>query len=810
MLRMSDAPNNSASVRERFAGKWQIPAALVSLFLVIVVALQVKSPDRKLTIEQHLDRIVRMVDQRMFVQARAVSERLLEWPELTDKQRGILKLQIARAAYGQAERNLDKTQSGARRIIELYGEATQLGASLTDVDHRRLAQLSERINEPVAAVRHYQHAREKSPGPALDDRRRIIELSEYPLNKPREQIAQMLDAFIDDAQESLGDLAWALGRRLEMLSTQSGWQAANQLIERFAPRFEGASHEAEFDYLKALALWGSRRYDDAERLLRDLMGRVTVSDPVYPKAGWLLGQVVMFDGQPQRPQEALSIFRDVISSRADRYYVTASWVGMAEAQAYLRRHREALDAYRAAIEDIASTRGHRLVNPDTIRASLTVFSNQRRQAGDLETALEYLQLAMELLPKDNPELLGQYLDRLGDLQAAVGRSFLAQAESTDDADERDRLTKAGQQLLEEAGESYFAQASINTLNETVASRAMWSAAGMFDEAGRDERAIDVLRTYLAERPDSAVIPHLLLRLGNTLKRVGRCAEAVEVFQKAYSEYPRSIHANAALIPLAECFMVMGEEHFDKAKTALLAITEDSDIYTPAAPEYREALLLLGTLFSRQDRFEEAIVYLEEFLTNYGQQDRAVSALFLTAEAYRKSAMAIKQEILSPDFSGDTGRLASERIRRLRVAVRLYADMQRRAESVIASESRISPQVLEAYKREALLNRAWTLFELGQYQDALRLYEQAAWAYRDSVAGLGAFVQAINCHVYLGNDEQSRLALRRALYLVNSIPDEAFEQTEGLETREHWRRYFTWVGEVLSQRERTTPLAGASS
>jgi len=807
---MSDATYNATSLRERFAGKWQIPAALISALLLAAVALNVKSPDRQLTVEQHLERAVRLIDQGLFLQARQICDRVLTWPEITDHQRGLLKLKIARASYGQAQRNFDNSDAGARRLIKAYEAATEFGAELTGVDHRRLAQLHERIDELVAALREYENARVKTLPPALSDRRRIIELSEYPLNKSSEQIASMLDAFIEDAGDSIDDLSWALGRRLEMLSTDEGWRAANELIQRFAPKFENTAYAPEFDYLTALALWGSKRYDKAERLLRDLMGRITVSDPVYSKAGWLLGRVVMFDGKPQRPQEAAAIFQDVISTHADRYYTTASWVGMAEALAYLRRHDEALKAYRTAIDDIASMRGHRLVNPDTIRASLSVISNERRHADDLETALDYLRLAMELVSPDDHDVRGQYLDRLGDLSAALGRSKIEESHrrrAEVDTVEADRLEKAGAHYLSESGEAYFELASLSTLNEARAARAMWAAAGMFDEAGLDERAIHVLRTYLAERPGSDVIPHLLLRLGQTLKRVGRCDEAVEVFQRAFSEYPRSIHANAALVPMAECYMAMGPEHAAKAEQALLAITENSEIYTPAAPEYRDALLALGEHYSNQERYEDAIVILDEFVTNHGDDARMTSALFLTAEAYRKSAMAIKEELLDPSFAGDAGRMATERIRRLRLAEQLYAAMRDRTD--VESAADWTP-LQRVYAREALLNQAWTLFELGRYADALKLYERATWVYKDSPAGLGAYMQAINCHIFLGNHREAILALRRATHMVETIDEEKFTQTEGLETRADWRRYFQWVGETLSADGGKDVAPGATS
>ena len=166
------------------------------------------------------------------------------------------------------------------------------------------------------------------PEPALDVRRRVIELSEYPLEVESQRIDALLDGFIVDAQDRPRELAWALSRRAERLFDEGHWPQAHELLEAHAGRFRDTPFEAEFDFLTALPLWGAKRYDDAELMLRELLNRVTPSDPVYPKAGWLLGKVVLFDGQVQRPEEAVAIFREVIASRADRYYMPASWVGI--------------------------------------------------------------------------------------------------------------------------------------------------------------------------------------------------------------------------------------------------------------------------------------------------------------------------------------------------------------------------------------------------------------------------------------------------------------------------------------------------
>lgn len=808
---MSKAVPQSGSLRERIAGKWQIPALIVSTALLIVVAVNVRSPDRKVPITDHLDYIVRLIDQRMFIPASDLSSRLLRREDLVDGDRAVLTLLLARANFGEAQRTQDDSRSTARSVAQLFHDAVTLGAELTGPDHRTLALTSRRLDQYELAVRHYEQAAELLPAPALDVRRPIIELSEYPLKVEPQRIDSLLDSFIVDAQDAPRDLAWALSRRAERYFDDGDWPQAHELLEAYVERFRGTPFEAEFDYLTALTLWGAKRYDDAELLLRELLNRVTPSDPVYPKAGWLLGKVVLFDGQVQRPEEAVAIFREVISSRADRYYMTASWVGMAEALAYLRRYEQSLDAYRAALEDIGATIGHRLVNPDVIRASLTVVSDRLRREGDLATALEYMRLATQLVSREDLSLYSQYLERLGDLLAATAHERLNEAKEFgpgDDADAaRRRLVADAELLLAEAGETYFELSSVSTLNEERAATAMWTAAGLFDEAGNDGRAITVLETYLMHRPQSTLVPRVLLRLGRTLQKVGRYEDAVNAFQRNYSEYPRSIHANESLIPLAESLMALGGDHELQAEKALLEVVQDSDIYTPDAPEYRDAMFLLGRYYSRRAEHERTIAVLDEFVQRYATDSRIDSAMFLIADAYRQSAQVIKDELLDPRFAGEAKRLIAEREQRLNEAAARFRAVIQRLE--LRSAATLSP-LEQIYLQDAVLGEAASLFDLGRYAEALNLYERAAWTYKDQPAALGAYVQIINCFVILGRDAEARAALRRAQYLTEAITDESFDPAGDLETRADWKRYFDWVADVLRAGAELEPAMGSTS
>jgi len=285
-----------------------------------------------------------------------------------------------------------------------------------------------------------------------------------------------------------------------------------------------------------------------------------------------------------------------------------------------------------------------------------------------------------------------------------------------------------------------------------------------------------------------------LRLGGALQAAGRFEEAVEIYQRNCSQFPRSPHAAASLIPLAECFIARGNEYSSQAEQALLTIIEDSAIFTPQAVEYRDAMFLLGKLRCHDRRFEQAIPILSEAIQNYPDDPRVLQARFLLADAYQQSALDIRNhELPNPERVGATEHLRAEVTRRLGEAAQRFHAMVALIEE--RGETGLS-DLEQVYLRDARLYEADCLFALGRHAEALSLYERAAWIYKDSPVALGAYVQIINCYVLLSREAEALRALRRAQYLAGTIPDEAFESVSAFESRESWQRYFDWVSEIL--------------
>ncbi|GAG38555.1 unnamed protein product, partial [marine sediment metagenome] len=251
-----------------------------------------------------------------------------------------------------------------------------------------------------------------------------------------------------------------------------------------------------------------------------------------------------------------------------------------------------------------------ILNREVVRASMTVVAEQLRRTGRLETALTFLVPASELVDPKDVELLSTYLQRLGDWRSGLARLLRRRAEELPPGPQheaqRNELYERARALFASAGETFLELALVNTLNEPRSAAATWQAADRFDEAGARLRTIAVLREFVRERPLNELVPRALLRLGQSLQSLGRYQEAIEAYRENLARFPRTPDAGSALVPLARCYLALGPDYRDEAEKTCLLILEDSPIFTPQAPEFADALFLLGDLLSREGDFEAAI------------------------------------------------------------------------------------------------------------------------------------------------------------------------------------------------------------
>ncbi len=783
-----------SAIAQRMAGKWQIPLFVVSLLLLATAVWRIVPAPDKLPVEDAVSYLDSLLDARDFGRAVELAYVVTERAEIPEREKASVYLRLARAEYGLADREGTRSADAGDRVTQHYADATIFGLSLESDDLRRLAFAHEWAGRYVKAYDSLTAALDAGAKPAGDLRRHLIELMTMRLTVPPMLVNDQIETLLTELEPHRLDLLlWALEEKMYVLTELGQPQTMANELAKYKEAFVGSDFEPNLGYLEALLQYRTGHFDDAEAQLRTIRNGIARDDPLYAKTGWLLGQTVLGDPTPQRPMEAMSFFSDVIENHPHGEYAVASRLGMAEAYGYLQRHDEAIGLYRIAIKELSKLNRPRAINLPVIRTSLAVLAEARRQAGDISAAVDYARLATSILDRADLEQTNLYLKSLANLLVTYADQLDERSDTAidDKASVRGARNQAARDAYAEAGETYVELTRLNVLNERLGASSAWQASSLFARAGKFTRSVDLFETFIAERPDHALVARALLRIGQIQQSQGHWPEAVASYQKCYRRFPRSLDGLRALVPLAQAYLSMGPGKEKLAEKTLRIVLDDSDVFTPQAPEYADAMFLLADVLNREGEYENAIATLDEVLTRYASDPRATRAKYMLADSYRQSGLALKKEMSDVDFSGELEQIRTDAYARFREARRLYRQL---IEDYEVKPFDTMTALERMYQRHAYVYEADSFFEMQEFRTALELYEEAAGAYKDQPTALAAYVQIINCHVFLGDTEEARAALARALILVDTMPDQAFTESVSPEGRDDWKRYFEWLGE----------------
>lgn len=779
-------------LKDRAADKWQVPVLFLSLVLLGASVLQLRPTPQDtspLEASRHLEKLVR---GGAFNRAIVFGDQYVARRDLDDADVGTVHLWLARARSSEARRRGVARADIGHAVQEHYAFASKAGESLTGSDLVQLGRALEWQRKDSAAVEAYEQALQRGVADPLDLRRHILSLSFDKLDTPLAQRHALLDDFLADLGAGRVDLRfWAVEQKLKTAHRLGELAAAATLLTTQSEYFKSTGWRDRFAYLEAWFLYETGHFDEAETHLRTILSRVERHDPVDAMAGWLLGRAVMSDGGPKRPLEALSFFSNVIEFHPDDEYAVASRVGTGEALALLERHDEALEAFRLAAEELETGERSGPVDRDVLRTTLSILADGQRRGGRLTAAVGYARLAVTLLQGESVEVSTVLLRQLAGLETL--RAEELDGETAAPRDLRSTVGEAStapaRAAFGRAAETFLRLAHLEGVSDRKTADAIWQAANLFARAAERRRAGELYEAFVRERPGHPLAPRALLHIGRLRQMSGRLQAAVEAYRECYRRFPRSLDAARALIPLARCYLVLGPDYADLAEKTLHIVLDDSEVFTPRAPEFADAMILLGEAQSRRGEFEGAITILEEVLERYPDDARVWRVRSLLADAYRQSGLALKGEVARARFAEEMKRMRAEAAARFAVAQRLYR-------AVITEYELRDPTSLNRLQRASLryayLYEADCLFERQSYQRALALYEQAVGLYKNSPSALAAYVQIINCQVFLGQPRRARTALARARVLADAIPEEAFERSVGPEGREDWKRYFDWL------------------
>ncbi|MBI1825614.1 MAG: tetratricopeptide repeat protein [Planctomycetes bacterium] len=789
---MSEAPNWN-SMRARIAGKWQMPLFAFSILMLGGSILWSRPTPKVQSLPELIASLESLVSCGLNDRALDLGREILNRGDCDNETSAPVNLQLARARYARVQGKPSSLANAAGKVLSDYQKATSYGQTLTAEDHERIGRLEETRNEYAGALESYEKALHAGATDGVLLNKRLALISRHRLHLPVEKVMPYIDAVLANVSDGAPEVRfWALEQKLDLLEEINRLGEANSVLSDHESHFESTDYGPQFHYLQAWVLFKDGKFAESESILRSIRNSAASESEIHAMSGWLLGRVILTEGGRDRAEEALSFFEDVNRYHRSGPYRVASHVGMGEARALLDRQPEALTSFRNALAELHGLEEVAPVYRDVLRSSLALSAENERTKGNLRNALAYSELALELVDWDDAERSPTHLRAAAQIQSALAAQI--EDDETPPADGGGRVARPVSQeargLYARAASTYLDLSKADRLNEGRAADAFWQSAELFAKAGNYKRAIELLREYIVDRPDDVKAPRAALRIAQILRQAGRIAEAIDAYLECYGQFPQTLDGARALVPLAECYVTRGPDGLKVAEETLERVVNDSDVFTPQAPEFADALFLLGEIRLRQENFEGAVSSLEEAIARYPSDARTLKSRFLLANAYRRSALALEHELADAQFTGSADGARAELVMRFDKARSIYHAIVLELDAPAAREG---IRVNELYYRESSLYEADCVFESGQYELAAALYEEAAATFREEPTALAAYVQIINCDVFLGKPHEARTALARATVLAETIPQEAFRHSLIGEEKKDWKAYFEWLG-----------------
>jgi tetratricopeptide (TPR) repeat protein len=494
---------------------------------------------------------------------------------------------------------------------------------------------------------------------------------------------------------------------------------------------------------------------EAERLLRVARDQLKTQHPTDADAAYALGRLRQEAGDFK---EAAAFYEDVLVSHPEAPVAPLARLGRGVCRLALAQDEAGLTDLQDLVNEIGAKKSRQKFKPDVV-AGLRKGAALLAERGNYQGDLELLAREQTLEPKPSPDFFNRLAAAFARRAEQVERSL------PEAADVAERLRRAQQvrDLRTKAGDAYVAYSRSVTVDDDKAyGEALWKGVDLYDRAGNISHAISALELFVAERPTDGAAPEALLRLGKAYQAAGQFDKAISAYQRNQSRYPQSLAAAKSGVPLAQAYVAQGPQSYPNAEKALLRVVDDNPLITPDAEEFRLALFELAQLYYRSDSFEQSIARLEELTDRYPGHEHTAQLLFMMADGYRKSGALLDARVASADpgagaaSAATQAEAAAQKQERLTKAQALY-------DQVIAGFADGQPAPVDPldklYLKLSHFYRADCAYDLGRYDDAIRLYQTAASRYQDDSSAMSAHVQIVNA--YCSSGRRSRRGPRTA-------------------------------------------------
>jgi len=797
----ADPAGGGASSEASWGQIWQVPVAIAAGVMLLggLLWLTVSRPGPD--VAGMLDASSRLLGEDRPSEALTLLNTevrpLLEAAEHPEAARGRFHLLRARAlAHAQRKLGVERAENHGRVTAE-FEQAERWGASLTPEDVSILTESLIAMERYSAALRRAAMLPEQQGERAAQILRRVIEaqLASGGAARDDEAMALLRELLRDESLDER-ERAWATARQAELLIERGDAEGAIARILRLVPRLESgnAAGLGELLVILSRAYLETGAVEEAEANATRTLELLAESEPMGGEASLILAQV---DEQRGRVREARERYDAMVDQFRGHPVARRGLLGVAETAAVLGDDQAALGSYETLVDRIEEAGG--AVRPDLRReaivGSLLARYGDRLSAGHVDRAIEYAKLAERLYGlEDAPDELLRALaeahrrramDVLKELGTGLDR-LLDLAEL--DPSVRERVRRD----LVAAGSYYRLYADRVVLTDAEAyADALWLAADSFDHAGDREQAMAGFQEFAREVADDPRTPEASYRLAQAKQASGAYGEAAAIYSElieggtAETDKGVGAFANLSFVPLAQTYLLDGNASNDEEAERLLRRVVSGRVGMADSPYFAEALIELGRFLFERGRYPEAIEKLEEALARYPNHERAEMVRYKLAEARRLEASAIAETLEAAAPEAERRALAQARRDHLRRAIDLYTGTIEALEGI----ERQRRTALESVRlRNARFYRGACAFDLGDYEEARRFYENAREAYPEDPSSLVSLVQVVNTYVAEKKWSAARAAQERAKRFYASLPEDVWEDPNLPLRREDWERW----------------------
>jgi tetratricopeptide (TPR) repeat protein len=484
--------------------------------------------------------------------------------------------------------------------------------------------------------------------------------------------------------------------------------------------------------------------------------------------------------------EAASVWQECTDLGGPGDEGQAACLGLAELRIAENHSPLALDAFARGVRNInAPADWHNaLVTLTDARQAFERGSTAYCDAGDYDSAIQLARLYEKLSP---PGTAQQQRARAAEAWARLKKEEAAKKAGSPASE--DALA-----LFRQAGEAYQLAAELAPTPD-VQIDSYWQSAACFVEGQDSTRALPVLEKVVTLPLDSA-------RLGEAWYMLGETRHELKDEQNALDAYRRCIEHQTVFALRARYHLAMAEKaanHIDAARTALeqnLSLLHD-DGDTEALDKTLAALADLE--FAGGD-YRDAALHLERLLQTFPDTPAVLRRRQRLADCYHLLAdKEVKTILQGGDGSRERRVHAEEQYRRNEEkAAELYQCISD-ALGKLKVDKGLDKDQEESFLRAAFA-AAECRYNLGDYPQAVGLYQQLQSYYQGKVEELNALAGLARCNWSQGGAEGTRKALEAVEKIRTILPtlkDAEFDRGPGSWDRAKWEE---WLRDVMRRSE----------